>query len=67
MGRQCRANAQYSRHDLVDVARIPQRVQASDLEKPFSKILEKVGMEVPAKDIDACHRVGKQGRAVVKF
>ena len=24
-------------------------------------------MEVPAKDIDACHRVGKQGRVVVKF
>ena len=24
-------------------------------------------MEVPAKDIDACHRVGKQGRVIVKF
>ena len=24
-------------------------------------------MEVPAKDIDACHRVGKQGRVIMKF
>ena len=24
-------------------------------------------MDVPAKDIDACHRVGKQGRIIVKF
>ena len=33
------------------MAGIPQSVPASDLEKTFSKILEKVGMEVPAKDI----------------
>ena len=42
-------------------------VPASDLEKSFSKILEKVGKEVPAKDIDVCQRVGKQGRVFVKF
>ena len=48
------------------MAGIPHSVPASDLEKTFSKILEKVGMEVPAKDIDACHRVGKQGRVIVK-
>ena len=42
-------------------------VPASDLEKSFSKILEKVGMEVSTKDIDACHRAGKQGRVFVKF
>ena len=49
------------------MAGIPQSVPASDLEKTFSKILEKVGMEVPAKDSDTCHRVGKHGRAIVKF
>ena len=49
------------------MAGIPQSVPASDLEKTFSKILEKVGMEVPAKGIDACHRVGKQGCIIVKF
>ena len=67
MERQCWANAQYSRCECVEVAGIPQSVPASDLEKTFSNILEKVRMEVPAKDIDACHRVGKQGRVIVKF
>ena len=33
------------------MARISQSVPASNSEKNFSKILEKVGMEVPAKDI----------------
>ena len=51
----------------VEVVGIPQSVPASDFEKAFSKILEKVVMEVPAKDIDACHWVGKQGRIIVKF
>ena len=46
---------------------IPQSVPVSDLEKTFSKILEKVGMEVPAKDIDTCHRVGKQGLVIVEL
>ena len=63
MERQCWANAQCSRRECVEVAGTPQRVPASDLEETFSK----TGMEVPAKDIDACHRVGKQGRAAVKF
>ena len=60
MERQCWANAQYSRCEGAKVVGI-------NLEKKFSKILEKVGMEVPAKDIDACHRVGKQGCVIVKF
>ena len=29
--------------------------------------MEKVGLEVPAKDIDVCYRVGKQGNVIVKF
>ena len=64
MERQCWANDQYSRRESVEVAH---SVPASDLEKSFSKILENVGMEVPVKDIDACHRVGKEGRVIVKF
>ena len=67
MERQCWANAQYSRHACVEVVGIPQSVPASDLEKTFSKVLEKVGIDVPANDIDACHRIGEQGRVIVKF
>ena len=46
---------------------VPQSIPASDLEKTFSKILEKLGLQVPAKYIDACHCVGKQGRVIVKL
>ena len=67
MERQCWANAHYSRRECLEKAGIPQSLPASDLEKTFSKVLEKVGMEVPAKDIDVCHRVGKQECVVVKF
>ena len=65
--RQCQTDAQYFRREYVKVAGIPPSVPASDFEKTFSKILEKGGMEVPAKDIDACHRVGKKGGVIVKF
>ena len=51
----------------MEVVGIPQSVPASDFEKAFSKILEKVVMEVPAKDIDARDWVGKQGCIIVKF
>ena len=63
MERQYWADSQHSTREYVEVAGIPQSVPASDLER----ILKKVGMEVPAKDIDACHRIGKQGRIIVKF
>ena len=46
---------------------IPQSVPVSDLEKTFSKKLGESWDEVLGKDIDACHRVGKQGRVIVKF
>ena len=46
---------------------IPQSVPVSDLEKTFSKKFGESWDEVLGKDIDACHRVGKQGRVIVKF
>ena len=67
MERQCWVNAQYSRRECVAVAGMPQSIPASYSGKTFSKILGKVGMELPVKDIDAYHRVGKQRRAIVKF
>ena len=47
------ANVQYSRSECVEAAGIPQSFALSDLKKTFSKILEKAGMEVPAKDVHA--------------
>ena len=51
----------------MEVDGVHRSVPAGDLEKTFPKILEKVGIEVPAKEIDAWHRGGKKGRAIVKF
>ena len=67
MERQCWANAQYPRHERVEMTGIPQSVPVSDLEKTFSKKFGESWDEVLGKDIDACHRVGKQGRVIVKF
>ena len=37
----------------MEVDWVHRSVPAGDLEKTFPKILEKVGIEVPAKEIDA--------------
>lgn len=51
----------------MEVTGIPQSVPANELGSTFYKILEKVEVEIPEKNIDSWHRVGNQGSNIVKF
>lgn len=46
---------------------IPQSVPANELGSMFYKILEKVEVEIPEKNIDSSHRVDNHGSNIDKF
>ena len=63
---------QYSRRDSIEISGIPPTVSQDVLEDEVVKNFEKAKVEVHGKkleapDIQACHRVGKKGKTIVKF
>ena len=58
--RQCRANAQYSRRECLDVVGIPSEVGADVLEEKVLNIFGKLGCDIPSERIEACHRISKK-------
>ena len=67
MERQYWANDQYSRRVHVKILGIPTSVRDNELEETLCKIVNKVGVKISNRDIESCHHVGCQGRAIVKF
>ena len=67
MERQCWGNAQYSRRECLELVGIPQSVKDDDLEKVVTKIVNKVGINITERDMQAVHRIGKEGRTIIKF
>ena len=66
--RQCWANAQYSRRECIEVTGIPLSVSDENLEDKVLKVVKKLGVEVDADNIEACHRIKKDSdRTIVKF
>ena len=65
--RQCWANAQYSRMECLELVGIPQSVKDDDLGKEVIKIVNKVGLNIIKRDMQAVHRIGKEGRTIIKF
>ena len=67
MKRQCWANVQYSRRKCVEIVSIPTSVPDNELEETFCKTVDKGGVKIDDRDTESCHRVGSQGRTIVKF
>ena len=67
MERQCWANAQYSRRECLELVGIPQSVQDDDLEKAVTKIVNKVGINITERNMQAVQRIRKEGRTIIKF
>ena len=67
MERQCWANAQYSRRECLEVVGIPQSVKDDELENVVIQVANKVGVTICERDMQAVHRIGKEGRTIVKF
>ena len=64
---QCRANAQYSRRECLEVVGIPTSIPNDSLEANISKIFNKLGVHVEGKDIQVCHRLKDNDRAIIKL
>ena len=67
MERQYWVNAQYSKRECLELVGIRQSVKDDDLEKVVTKIVNKVGINITERDVQAVHRIGKEGRTIVKF
>ena len=46
---------------------IPRSAKDDDLEKVVAKIVNKVGIHISERDMQAVHRIGKEGRTITKF
>ena len=68
MERQCRANAQYSRREYLEVAGIPRKVDDKNLEANVMSIFQRICCTINPTIIDDCHRLGENNdRVIVKF
>ena len=67
IGKQCWANAKYSRRECLQISGIPSSVSANDLKEVVCKAITKAGVEVSYKNVEHRHRVGKRGTTIVKF
>ena len=65
--RQCWENAQYSRRECVEVIGIPKTVESKDLEHTLCKVFNITGFDIGEDRIEACHRLTKSDRTIVKF
>ena len=65
--RQCWANGQYSRRECVEVIGIPKTVESKDLEHTVCKVFNSIGFDIGEDRIEACHRLTKSYRTIVKF
>ena len=68
MERQCWANVQYSSRECIEMVRIANGVNNSQLEDKVLIVFQKIGCEISPRDLEACHRLRKNsGRVIVKF
>ena len=66
--RQCWKNAQYSRHECVEVVGLPLSVEDKELEPTFCRMLQHIGVDIMEERFEACHLLSKQSdRTIFKF
>ena len=65
--RQCWVNAQYSRRDTLEVVGIPMSVRDYVLEQKVCDVIQKIGVDICDRDIQASHRLKDKDRTIVKF
>ena len=65
--RQCWVDAQYLRRKCVDVIGIPKSVDSKDLEHTVCKVFNSIGFDIEEDRIEACRRLTKSDRTIVKF
>ena len=64
--RELHLTEQYSRRNCIEIVGIPESVSDNDLEMKTCEILEAIGVNIEADNIEACHRLKKKNRTIVK-
>ena len=64
--RQCKLE-QYSRRECIEIEDIPQMITITNLEDTVIKIFEKIGISINKRMINACHRLSKTTKTIVKL
>ena len=58
---------QYSRRDSIEIVNFPLEVKDDKIEEQTVSLLQAIDVDVIADDIQACHRLFKKDRVIVKF
>ena len=65
--RQCWKNAQYSRHECVEVVGLSLSVEDKELEPTFCRMLQHIGVDITEERFEACHRLNMSCHRYVFF
>ena len=65
--REVYVSQQYSRRECLEFTGIPSDVDNKDLEGKVCEILQAIDVNVNPDDLEACHRLKKKERTIVKF
>ena len=65
--RQCRANAQYSRRETLEIVELPKSLTNDKAETKVCQIFRSLDCNVDKEDLDACHWLKDKERVIVKF
>ena len=60
-------NSQYSRRETIELNPVPAEIHEDVLEDSICKALPLTGVNVVPEDLQACHRMKRSDRVIVKF
>ena len=63
----CGKSEQYSRRECLEIVGIPASVTQQNLESKVLNIFDAIGAPVDDRDVEACHRIGKNNRTIIKL
>lgn len=65
--RKCAMNEQYSRRECIEIVGIPHHIVDDNLENVVINILNEINVDISSECLQACHRLKKKERVIVKF
>ena len=60
-------SSQYLRREMIEINQVPEDIQDVQLEESICQALPLTGTPVSAGDLEACHRMRRRDRVIVKF
>ena len=60
-------DSQYSRWETIELTPVPAEIHEDVLEDSIRKALSLTGVNIAPEDLQACHRMKRSDRVIVKF